>query len=67
MSRYIVRYILRQPDRVSAHNVTFRALSPTDALVQFARWRGIEHTFADIAPVAVWNDAEVVCRARRRS
>ena len=31
MSRYVVRYILRQPDRVSAHNVTLRALSPTDA------------------------------------
>lgn len=67
MSRYIVRYILRQPDRVSAHNVTFCALSPMDALVQFERWRASELTFEDATPVAVWGSAEVECRARRRS
>lgn len=67
MSRYIVRYIVRTPDRVSGYNVTFRALSPADALVQFERWRASELTFVDATPVAVWDSAEVECRARRRT
>ena len=50
MGRYIVRHIVRTPDRVSGHDVTIRALSPADA-----------------TPVAVWDSAEVECRARRRS
>lgn len=67
MSRYIVRYIVRTPDRVSGHNVTIRALSPADALAQYERWRASELTFADATPVAVWDSAEVECRARRRT
>ena len=67
MGIYIVRYIVRTPDRVSGHNVTFRALSPADALVQYERWRASELTFADATPVAVWDSAEVECRARRRT
>jgi hypothetical protein len=67
MGRYIVRFILRTPDRVSGYNVTIRALSPADALAQYERWRASELTFADATPVAVWDSAEVECRARRRT
>jgi len=67
MSRYIVRYILRQPDRASAHNVTFRAFGFYDTLARFAAWRRRHHPFDSIGIIAVWSDAEVVCRARRRS
>ena len=67
MSRYVVRYIRRQPDRVSAHNVTFRAFGLHDALARFAAWQRRHHPFDSIEIIAVWDSAEVECRARRRS
>jgi hypothetical protein len=67
MGRYIVRYMVRTPDRLRGQNVTIRALSPADALAQYERWRASELTYADATPVAVWDDAEIECRARRRA
>lgn len=65
--KYSVMVRHRMPDRVSTKVVTLKAISVTDALVQFERTAQRDYTFEDIEVEAVWQCSSCECRAKGRS
>ena len=60
MRKYSVRVVHRTSDRVRNQDFVFKALSVTDAIVQFERFKEGAFTYDDMEVVAVWEMSE--CR-----
>lgn len=66
MSKYTIRYLVISPDRRDAHNVTFSAFCFHDALARFAARQRRHHPFDNIEIIAVWSDADVAVKSKKK-